>query len=87
MRVSYLPMKEKMMENLEKCIAEYAELVVKTGANIKEEQRLVVSCPVDCAFFARAIADAAYKAGCKEVVTDWRDDYLSRLKYLKADDR
>ena len=79
-------MKEKMMENLEKCIAEYAELVVKTGANIKEEQRLVVSCPVDCAFFARAIADAAYKAGCKEVVTDWRDDYLSRLKYLNADD-
>ena len=74
------------MENLEKCIAEYAELVVRTGANVKKGQRLIVSCPVECAFFARAVAEAAYAAGCKEVVTDWRDDYLSRLKYLKADD-
>ena len=65
--------------------SEYAKLVVEVGLNIQKGQRLIISCPVSCAYFARKCADAAYDAGCSEVVMNWHDDYLTRLKYLKAD--
>ena len=64
---------------------EYAKLIVEVGLNIQKGQRLIIACPVDCAYFARKCATAAYDAGCKEVIMNWRDDYLSREKYLKAD--
>lgn len=65
---------------------EYAELIINEGLNIHKGQRLVINCPVECADFARLCADAAYEAGCKEVLMKWRDDYLTRIKYLYADD-
>ena len=64
---------------------EYAKLIVEVGLNIQKGQRLIIACPVDCAYFARKCATAAYEAGCKEVIMNWRDDYLAREKYLKAD--
>ena len=61
---------------------EYAKLIVEVGLNIQKGQRLIIACPVDCAYFARKCATAAYEAGCKEVIMNWRDDYLAREKYL-----
>ncbi|MDE7242752.1 MAG: aminopeptidase [Oscillospiraceae bacterium] len=65
--------------------SQYAELLVKTGLNLQKGQRLIISCPVECAWFARLCAQAAYGAGCREVVMSWSDDALARLKYLHAD--
>ena len=64
---------------------EYAELVIRSGINLQKGQRLVISCCVECADFARLCAAAAYEAGCREVVMNWTDDELTRMKYLKAD--
>jgi len=64
---------------------EYAKLVIEVGINLQKGQRLVIASPVSCAEFARKCATAAYDAGCKEVVMNWRDDYMAREKYLKAD--
>ena len=65
---------------------EYARLLVREGLNVQPGQRLVISCPVDCAAFARLCADEAYDVGCREVLMRWQDDYLTRIKYLRAED-
>lgn len=65
---------------------EYARLLVKVGLNLQQGQPLVISCPVDCAPFARLCAAAAYDAGASRVELDWQDDALTRLRYLRADD-
>lgn len=63
---------------------EYAHLVLKTGLNLQKGQRLVISCPVECADFARICTSLAYRLGCKEVILRWTDDYIVREKYLNA---
>lgn len=65
---------------------EYAKLLVEVGINIQKGQNLVINCPVDCAWFARLCAKAAYAAGCREVIMGWKDDELTREKYLHAAD-
>ena len=74
------------MKNLEQLQRDYAQLLIREGLNIQPGQRLVINCPVDCAPFARLCADAAYAAGCRDVLMKWRDDYLTRAKYLHAAD-
>ncbi|MDR0293494.1 MAG: aminopeptidase [Oscillospiraceae bacterium] len=64
---------------------QFARLAVNIGANVQKGGTLVLSAPVECAGFARLIAEAAYEAGAREVVTRWSDDAMARLKYLKAD--
>ena len=65
-------------------LREYARLLIQIGLNVREEQRLVISSPVECAYFARMCAEEAYATGCKEVVMNWHDDALTRMKYLHA---
>ncbi|MBQ8852080.1 MAG: aminopeptidase, partial [Oscillibacter sp.] len=67
-------------------LLEYARLLVRVGLNVQKGQRLVISSPVECAYFARLCAKEAYDVGCKEVVMNWHDDEMARLKYLQADD-
>lgn len=69
-------MKEKLQE--------YARLLVEVGLNVQRGQTLVISSPVECAFFARLCASAAYAVGCREVVMNWHDDYMTREKFLRA---
>ena len=71
---------------MEQKLQEYARLLVQVGLNVQKGQRLVISSPVECAFFARMCAAEAYAIGCKEVVMNWHDDAMARLKYLHADD-
>ena len=67
-------------------LREYASLLVRVGLNVQKGQRLVISSPVECAYFARMCAQEAYDIGCKEVVMNWHDDAMARMKYLQADD-
>ena len=69
---------------MEQKLREYADLLIEIGVNIQPGQNLVIAVPVDCAHFARLCAKAAYARGCREVVMNWRDDELSREKYLRA---
>lgn len=62
----------------------YAQLLVKTGINLKKDQILVLSVPIECAEFARAIAEVAYDAGAKDVVIRWIDEISTRIRYLKG---
>jgi len=67
-------------------LREYARLLVRVGLNVQKGQRLVISSPVECAYFARMCAEEAYEAGSCEVVMNWHDDALARMKYLHADE-
>ena len=71
---------------MEQKIREYAKLLIEVGLNVQKGQTLVISSPVDCAYFARLCASAAYDVGCREVVMRWTDDYLNRERFLRADD-
>ena len=70
---------------MEEKLREYAALLVQVGLNVQPGQTLVISSPVECAGFARLCASAAYDAGCREVVMNWRDDVLAREKFLRAE--
>ena len=71
---------------MENKLREYAKLLIEIGLNVQQGQTLVIASPVDCAPFARLCASAAYDVGCREVVMRWTDDYLSRERFLRADD-
>ena len=51
---------------------EYAHLLITVGLNVQRGQDLVIACPVECAWFARLCAQAAYDAGCREVLLEGR---------------
>ncbi len=69
---------------MEEKLREYARLLVRVGLNPYPGQRMVISSPVECAPFARLCAEEAYEAGCCEVVMNWTDDAMTRMKYLRA---
>lgn len=69
---------------MEEKLREYARLLVRVGLNVRKGQRMVISSPVECAPFARLCAEEAYAAGCPEVVMNWTDDAMTRMKYLHA---
>lgn len=68
-------------------LEKYAELVVKTGINIQKNQILVISSPIECAFFTRKIAEIAYKEGAKDVVINWGDELFSKIRFLNAPEK
>ena len=70
---------------LRKLQKDYAELLIREGLNIQKGQRLAITCQVECAEFVRLCVDAAYEAGCREVLLRWRDDAVTRARYLHAD--
>ncbi|QGU94558.1 aminopeptidase [Clostridium bovifaecis] len=65
-------------------LEKYAKLIVKSGINIQKNQILVISSPIECAFFTRKIAEIAYKEGAKDVVLNWVDELSSKIKFLNA---
>ncbi len=67
-------------------LRQYARLIVRMGVNVQKGQPVVIAAPVECAEFARLLAEEAYEAGAREVIPRWIDDTMTRLKYLKADD-
>lgn len=69
----------------EKMLWQYARLVVGVGINVQKGQPVMVNCPVECAGFGRLLAKAAYDAGAREVFMNWRDDFIAREHWLKAD--
>ena len=64
----------------------YAKLLIEIGLNLQKGETLIISSPVECADFARRCVTYAYEKGCREVIMNWSDSYISKERYLKADD-
>ncbi len=71
---------------MEEKLREYARLLVEVGLGVEKGQTMILSSPVECAPFARLCASAAYDLGCGEVVMNWTDDYMTRERFLRAQD-
>jgi aminopeptidase len=56
----------------------YAELAVRVGANVQAGQDLVITCLLEHAVVARAIAREAYRAGARHVVPLYADLHMRR---------
>jgi len=88
---SYKCLKERhwkgKVEKVDKeALQKYARLIVRTGINIQRDQTLVLSAPVECAPFARMLAETAYEEGAREVVMNWNDEISTQIRYLHASD-
>ena len=71
-----------MTENL---LRKYAQLIVRTGANVQPGQVVQLTISVEQHEFAGLITEECYKAGAKRVRVDWTSDVQSRLDFLHAD--
>ena len=70
---------------MEEKLAEYARLLVRVGLNVQKGQHLIVHAPVDCAAFARLCVKEGYEAGAGLVTVAFSDDFVTRQKFLHAD--
>lgn len=64
----------------------YSRLIVKTGVNLQKGQLLLINSPLECAELARTIAETAYREGAGEVFVNWKDEQLTKVRYLNAPD-
>lgn len=74
---------EKISENL---LKKYAQLIVRTGANVQPGQVVQLVISVEQYPFAALIIEECYRAGAKKVNVDWSYDVHSRLNFLYADE-
>jgi aminopeptidase len=64
--------------------ARYAELIVRLGANVQPGQTVLVNAFVEQVPFARALAEAAYRAGAGYVDVWYWDAHVKRSRILHA---
>ncbi len=74
-----------MVENFDAKLNEYARLLVEVGMNVQAGQTARICAPVECAPLARLCAAACYDCGARDVVMEWKDDFITRQRYMKAD--
>lgn len=74
------------MSTFQKNLEKYADLAVKVGVNVQKGQTLVINTTLDGAELVRVITKKAYDAGAGNVIVNWSDDTVSRLKYDHADE-
>jgi len=67
-------------------VRRYAELGVRVGLNLRPGQDLHITCYVEHAPFARALAAAAYEAGARRVDVFYADQHVRRSMLQHADD-
>lgn len=72
------------MTNFEANLEKYAALAVEVGVNVQPGQKLFITAPISAVDFVRKIAKKAYEVGAKDVLFDWTDDDLTRMKFEMA---
>ncbi len=72
------------MENFEKTLEKYAEVIVKVGLNLQEGQRLHISADTNTAVLTKQVAAKAYQNGCPLVTVLWTDEDLRKIRHQYA---
>ena len=75
-----------MVPDFEAKLNEYAHLLVEAGMNLQPGQTPRIAAPVECAPLARLCVAAALDCGARDVLMEWTDDFVTRQRYLKADE-
>ncbi|TVY10675.1 aminopeptidase [Paenibacillus cremeus] len=74
------------MQDLDKNLEKYAELLVRVGVNIQPGQTLIIQSPLETVQLTRKIVQKAYEAGAKYVQVEWEDEGVTRTRYEYAPD-
>ncbi len=74
-----------MMSVSQELKRKYAELIVRTGANVQPGQTVQLTISVELHDFAALLIEECYKAGARKVNMDWTYDVHRRLSFLYAD--
>lgn len=74
------------LENFDKNLAKYAELIIKKGINVTDGQTLTILIAVEQAKLARLLTHFAYQAGAKKVFVDYTDQLITKEELLYASD-
>ena len=61
-------------------LKKYAKLAVEMGVNLQENDTLCINSPIETAEFARFIAEAAYAVGAKDVIVNYNDAKLNKIR-------
>ncbi|MDW0117829.1 aminopeptidase [Sporosarcina thermotolerans] len=72
------------MLSFEQKLENYASLIAEVGANIQKDQTLFISASIETVELVRKVADKAYSLGARQVIVDWADEELVKLRYEKA---
>lgn len=67
-------------------LQKYAQLLIKVGVNLQQDESLVITMTKDGLELAKQIAIAAYDQGAKNIEFHFKDDQLTRLRYLHESD-
>lgn len=65
-------------------LEKYADLILRTGLNLRKNQILLINSPVECAPVTHVIAETAYRLGAKDVVIVWKDELFSKIRFTYA---
>lgn len=65
-------------------VKQYAELAVKVGVNVQEDQPLWISAPLGTEDFVRLVVKETYLAGARIVHVQWYDEEIMRMHYESA---
>ena len=65
--------------------AEYARLIVRTGANVQKGQIVQLTAAVEQHEFAALVIEECYRAGAKKVNVEWTSDVQQRLNMMYAE--
>ena len=67
-------------------IRKYAELIVRTGANVQKGQIVLLYIAVEQHEFAEMVMEECYKAGAKKVNVEWLSDAQKRSNFRYAEE-
>ncbi|MGI5958657.1 MAG: aminopeptidase [Massiliimalia sp.] len=70
------------MKQFEENLKKYAALVIRSGVNLQKDQLLVIRAPIESAPFVRMLTKEAYTVGAKDVAVFWKDEQISKMRYL-----
>ena len=62
-----------------KILEKYAELIVKTGINLKKGQQVVVRADLDQPEFVKTVVEIAYSCGASKVEVEWNYQPLTKI--------
>ena len=64
-------------------LKKYAQLIVRTGANVQKGQDVMIFAELDQPEFVRMVAEESYRAGARRVDVVWGDQALDKLHKKK----
>ncbi|MGO1820472.1 MAG: aminopeptidase [Senegalia sp. (in: firmicutes)] len=75
------------MKNFDEMLKKYADIAVNIGINIQKDQVLFINSSIDNREFVHALTKSAFEAGAKDVMVNWGDSELAKIRFMNAPDK